>query len=113
MTRPAARLADHVGTRGRATTRACEHAHAVLVADCQGLGKGLGGKFVRFQCNVLYGGSNGSYQVKLRLRVQQIGSGKLCVSALQLVPRWALPPWRVPPDEIITRLIRPEKTCTA
>lgn len=89
-----------------------EVGNAVLRADCQGLGKGLRGKYARFQCKVRYRGSNGSYQVNLRLRVQQIG-GRLCVSALQLVPGGTLPPWRFPPDEIIGRYIRPEKVCTA
>jgi hypothetical protein len=89
-----------------------EVGNAVLSADCQGLGK-VSRAFVRFECNVRYGGSNGSYRVNVRLRVQQIGSGKLCISALQLDPgRVPAQPWRVPPDAIITRLFRPEKVCT-
>ena len=90
-----------------------EVGNAVLLADCQGLGKGVQGKYVRFQCNIRYGGSNGSYQVNLRLRLQQVGSGKLCISALQLDPgRVPAQPWRVPPDAIMMHLFRPEKVCT-
>jgi hypothetical protein len=77
---------------------------AVLLADCQGLGKGVKGSFVRFQCRV----QGDSEVYNLRLRVQQIGSGKLCVSALQSATKGTWP-WVLPP----ARLIRPEKICTA
>jgi hypothetical protein len=101
--------ADSPIARGR------EAGNGVISAHCFGLGKGLNGKFIRFQCgNVRYRHSNGrSKQIDVRLRVQQIGVGKLCILALQLesgqVPP---PPWRVAPDPVITRLFRPEKVCT-
>ena len=91
---------------------------------CQGRGAALlrGGPalYRRFYCGMALRKRNGTAQrgagfINLRLRIQQIGSGRLCVSALQLgFPGETAPkPWNVLPDKIFAQVIRPEKTCTA
>jgi WD40-like Beta Propeller Repeat len=91
---------------------------------CQGRGAALlrGGPalYRRFYCGMALRKRNGAAQrgaafINLRLRIQQIGSGRLCVSALQLGFPWetAPKPWNVLPDKIFAQVIRPEKTCTA
>lgn len=92
--------------------------------DCQGRGAALlrGGPalYRRFYCRMTLRKRNAAAQlnatgINLRLRIQQIGSKRLCVSALQLVfPGEKAPkPWNVLPDKIFAQVIRPEKTCTA
>jgi hypothetical protein len=92
--------------------------------DCQGRGAALlrGGPalYRRFYCRMALRKRNGAAQrgatgINLRLRIQQIGSGRLCVSALQLVyPGEKAPkPWNVLPDKIFAQVIRPEKVCIA
>lgn len=56
-----------------------EVGNAILEARCRGLGKGVAGRYSRFSCQTRWGGSNGSYDSVLTLRVLALGSGKLCV----------------------------------
>ena len=74
----------------------------------------------RFYCGMALRKRSGAAQrgaafINLRLRIQQIGPGRVCVSALQLAfPGETTPkPWNVLPDKIFAQVIRPEKTCTA
>ena len=91
---------------------------------CQGhraaLLRGGPALYGRFYCGMALRKRNGAAQqgaafINLRLRIEQIGSGRVCVSALQLgFPGETAPkPWNVLPDKIFAQVIRPEKTCTA
>jgi hypothetical protein len=51
----------------------------VLSARCNGLGRGVAGRYSKFTCETRWGGSNGSYTSILTLRVLSLGTGKLCV----------------------------------
>ena len=58
----------------------------ILSARCTPQGRGVAGRYSRFVCDTRYGGSNGSYTQPLSVRVLPVGSGKLCVVTVIVLP---------------------------